>query len=87
MRVIVRVTGRGTARGYTSTGLTRELAARYLRGMYGDPRPLLLVTGAVVVGLGVWVTYVLIKMQDAWPVPESLRKPQGTAQEDSPKKD
>ncbi|MGH7284699.1 MAG: hypothetical protein ACRELY_24505 [Polyangiaceae bacterium] len=52
--------------------------------MYGDPRPLLIVTGAVVVGLGVWVTYVLLKMQDAWPVPESLRKRQDGAQDDKP---
>lgn len=67
--------------------MTGELGARYLRAMYGDPRPLLLVTGAVVVGLGIWVTYVLIKMQDAWPVPEALRKRHESDQDDSPKKD
>ncbi len=55
--------------------------------MYGDPRPLLLVAGAVVVGLGVWVTYVLLKMQDAWPVPVSERKRQDDVQDDKPKKD
>ena len=43
----------------------------------------MLVTGAVVVGLGIWVTYVLVKMQDAWPVPASRR----TNQDDKPKND
>lgn len=41
--------------------------------MYADPRPLFLVTGIVVLGLGIWVVYVLQKMDEAWPVPPERR--------------
>lgn len=34
--------------------------------MYGDPRPLFIVTVAVILGLIAFVAYVLVKMKEPW---------------------
>jgi hypothetical protein len=34
--------------------------------MYGDPRPLFLVTVSVITGLVLWVAYVLLRMHEPW---------------------
>jgi hypothetical protein len=34
--------------------------------MYGDPRPLFLVTEIVITGLVLWVAFVLLRMREPW---------------------
>ncbi|MEO7111287.1 MAG: hypothetical protein ABI183_12685 [Polyangiaceae bacterium] len=34
--------------------------------MYGDPRPLFLVTVTVIAGLVLWVAFVLLRMREPW---------------------